>query len=399
MDFSNRNINFEILKQRAFNLRWAQVADGVIPLTAADPDFPTAPVVIEALQKFIGDGYFPYCPSEGYLFFREAIHHYFESRRGLKIPVDQILPVDSAAAGIAMVCQAILQKGDEAIVFNPVDFLFKYGIEAAGATAIPLDVPINPESEIDYYRLENLINNRTKILCLCNPLNPTGKVFQRHELVKIAEIAKRKNILIMSDEIWSDIVFSPMEYTSIGSLDEETSNLTITIHGFSKSYGLAGLRVGCVLTSNKEIFKKIFQASLHDSTVHGCNVLGQVAATAALEKGSEWLKLFLHHLQKMRNLCLEKIQEIPLVSSFSPQGCYLLLCNITQTQKTNLEIQKILLEQAKVAVVPGLPQWFGSGAEGYFRLCFSTSEEILNESFQRIKPIFQSIEETIHGEK
>lgn len=392
MRFNHSDINFDILKKRAFNLRWASLNDGVIPLTAADPDFPTAPVVVEALEKFISDGYFSYGPGEGYLFFRESIKKYFEKKRNFSAPVSQILPVDSAAAGIAMVCNALLKKGDEAIVFNPVDFLFKYCIEKAGAKAVHLQVSINPESEIDYSLLEYLINKNTKIICLCNPLNPTGKVFRRDELEKIAEIAIRNNIYILSDEIWSDIVFNPFLYTSIASLNEETSNRTITIHGFSKSYGLAGLRVGCVLTTNNELFTKIYMASLHESTVNGCNVLGQVAATAALEKGEDWLNSFLVHLQKMRDLCLKHISEMPQISAYTPQGCYLLLCDIRDTLKSNLDIQQLLMEQARVAVVPGLPKWFGSGAEGYFRLCFSTSEIVLTESFNRMKPVFELLQ-------
>lgn len=395
--FNHKNINFEILKERSFNLRWANVDNGVIPLTAADPDYPTAPVVVEAIQKFVSDGYFSYGPSEGFLFFRQAIERYFKEKRKINISSDQILPVDSAAAGISMVCQACLKIGDEAIVFNPVDFLFKYCIENAGGVSIPFEVPIDPSKELDYEKLESLITNRTRLICLCNPLNPTGKVFERSELEKIAEIAKRNKVIILSDEIWSDIVFSPNRFTSIASIDPETSNLTVTVHGFSKSYGLAGLRVGCVLTTNRELFKNIYNVSQHESTVNGCNVLGQVAASAALTDAGPWLSSFVHHLQKMRDFCLEQIQQIPLISAHSPQGCYLLFCQISETQKSSIEIQQLLLEGAKVAVVPGLPKWFGTKSDGFIRVCFSTSEETLREAFSRMNPVFESLKNQINS--
>ena len=390
--FGNEQINLEVLKNRAFNLRWAQVENGVIPLTAADPDFPTAPVILDAIHQFVSEGYFSYCPSEGYLFFREAISNYFFQKRNYSVSPETILPVDSAAAGIAMVCKATLEKGDEAIVFNPVDFLFKYCIENVGGVPISLEVSINPEEEIDYEKLKALISSKTKMICLCNPLNPTGKVFNQQELIKIAQIAKENQLLILSDEIWSDIVFEPHQFYSMGSINQEISEMTITVHGFSKSFGLAGLRVGCVATSNRALFKKIFAASLHDSTVHGCNALGQVAASAALTHAQPWLNDFVRHLQKMRDFCISQIEEMPNISCYTPQGCYLLFCNISGNGLSSTDLQQKMLINAKVAVVPGLPKWFGTAAEGYIRICFSTSEEVLKEAFHRMKPFFQNLQ-------
>jgi aspartate/methionine/tyrosine aminotransferase len=228
------------------------------------------------------------------------------------------------------------------------------------------------------------------MICLCNPINPTGKVFTKQELVEIAQIAKESNLIILSDEIWSDIVFSPHQYTSIASIDEETAARTITVSGYSKSYGLAGLRVGFVMASNDKLFKKLFEASGHASTVHGCNALAQVAATAALNECGEWLESFVTHLQKMRDLSIHEISNIPDFSCYSPQGCYLLFCNIEKTAFDSATLQRMLLEEAKVAVVPGLPRWFGDGAKGHIRICFSTSETLIKESFKRIREFMNS---------
>ena len=383
--FTDQTINYPLLRERAFNLRWANVPEGVIPLTAADPDFPSAPAIAEALNRFIRDRYFPYAPAEGYLFFREAISAFYERVRGFRISPELVLPVDSAAFGIAVACKAVLNQGDEAIVFDPVDFLFKYNIELAGATARALPIPLDPEAPIDLDKLRSLIGPRTKMICLCNPVNPTGKVFSREELVQIAAIAREFNLLILSDEIWSDIVFQPHIYTSVASLDEDTAMRTITVSGFSKSYGLAGLRAGMLMASDPDLFGRLREASLHHTTVHGCNVLAQVAATAALNECADWLSDFVNHLQQMRDLSLKEIESIPGFRVFAPQGCYLLFCNISQTGMESSALQSILLEKAKVAVVPGLPRWFGDKAEGHIRICFSTSEVLLKEAFGRIR--------------
>lgn len=383
-NFTNDSINFNLLKERAYNMRWAQVPEGVIPLTAADPDFPSAPQITEALTKFIKDRYFPYVPAEGYLFFREAIANFYEQNRNFKISPNRILPVDSAAFGIYIACKAVLSAGDEAIIFDPVDFLFKHCIEQVGATAKALPIPLDPTKPLDLQKLKNLLTPRTKMLCLCNPINPTGKVFTRDELETIANFALEHNLIILSDEIWSDIVFNPNIYTSIASISPEIAQKTITVSGYSKSYGLAGLRVGFVMASDANLFKVLFEASGHASTVHGCNALAQVAASTALNECAEWLGSFVVHLQKMRDLSLNLINSIPGFSCYSPQGCYLLFCNIEKTGFDSASLQTLLFEKAKVAVVPGLPRWFGEGASGHIRICFSTSELLLEEAFGRI---------------
>jgi len=388
--FEHKHINFEALNKKAYNLRWANVPEGVIPLTAADPDFPCAPEIAEDVQRYAAERYFSYAPAEGFLFFREAAAQFYASKRNYKVSPEYILPIDSAAFGIHLVCKTFLQPGDEAIIFDPVDFLFKFSIVDQGATAIPFKVPIDPIEELDYEKLESLISAKTKMICLCNPLNPTGKVFTKEELKKIGQIAVKHKLVIMSDEIWSDIVFSPSTYTSIAAIDSSIENHTIVINGFSKSYALAGLRIGMLATTNTEYFKKLFDASLHGATIHGANVLAQVAATTALTKCDNWLNEFIQHLHGIRALGMEKINQINGFSCYAPQGCYLFFCNITQTGYSSSELSDLLLEKAKVYVVPGLPRWFGDAAEGYIRICFSTSVEVFEEAMNRIKNTIQT---------
>jgi aspartate/methionine/tyrosine aminotransferase len=382
--FSSDTIDLKILKQRAFNLRWASQPDGVIPLTAADPDFPCAPEITEAISKYIKDRYLSYGPAQGLPALRESIANYYLDKRAFQINPDYILPVDSAAFGIYLVCKSFLKQGDEAIIFDPVDFLFRYSIESVGATAIPF--PINPvQQNIDVDLLEQLVSPKCKMICLCNPLNPSGKSFTKNELILIGDFAEKHNLIILSDEIWSDIIFTPNVYTSMASISETIANRTIIVHGFSKSYGLAGLRIGMLLSSNQKHFDLLFQNSLHQSTVHGVNMLSQVAAISALNDCGYWLDAFVKHLQKMRDLTVSCLNEMPGISCHLPEACYVAFPNITQTNKTSEELHRYLLDQAKLAIVPGLKQWFGEGADGYIRICFSTSEEILNEAMFRMK--------------
>jgi aminotransferase len=391
MIFDSSNVNLQILNKRAYNLRWATVPEGVIPLTAADPDFPCAPEIAEAIQHFSKDRYFCYGPADGLPEFKESVASYFQRHRNLSVTANMVLPVDSVAYGIYLTCKTFLTSpADEAIIFDPVDFLFRYSIETIGARAVPFPIAL-PQNTVDFDLLEGLITKNTRMLCLCNPLNPTGKVFSKNELLRIGELACKYNLILLSDEIWSDITFAPDVFTSIAALNSEISEKTITLTGFSKSHGLAGLRIGAIVTSNAAHFQRILTASLHQSTVHGANVLSQIAATAALNKCEYWLRDFVTHLTSMRDLCVKELSTIRGFKCYAPQGCYVAFPNISDTGMTSKEMHQLLLEKAKVAIVPGLKEWFGEGAVKHIRLSFATSELILKDALTRIKTAIHSL--------
>jgi aminotransferase len=383
-------IDLPILRRRAYNLRWATVPGDVIPLTAADPDMPCAPQIAEAIARFASERYFSYGAPEGMPEFRESMAVYFQNRRQIPASAGWIFPVDSAAFGIYLTCKAFLKAGDEAILFDPVDFLFRYAIEGASAHAVSFAIPAG-DAPVEFDRLEKLINKRTRMICLCNPLNPTGKVFSRQELQQFGALAVKYDLIILSDEIWSDIVYFPHVYTSIASLDGAIRDRTITITGFSKSYGLAGLRIGAVMAANSKHYNLLLNASLHKSTVHGANLLSQVAAAAALNECAGWLQEFLKHLHRMRDLCVAKLNSIRGVGCITPQGCYVAFADITGTGLSSGEMQELLFNEARVAVVPGLAEWFGEGAGGHIRLSFATSEDILTQALERIKTTIERL--------
>lgn len=382
--FDPYHVDLDILKQRAYNHRWAEVPEGVIPLTAADPDLPCAPAIADAIARYAKDRYFSYGPAEGLPRFKEAVADHYQTYRYVNAQPAHVLAIDTAAYGIYLTCQTLLAQGDEAIIFDPVDFLFRYGIEAAGATAVPFGVPQSPGT-VDFDLLEGLITPRCKLLCLCNPLNPTGKVFTTHELQAFADLADRHDLLILSDEIWSDIVFSPARFTSIAAISESSRRRTILINGFSKSYGLAGLRIGSLVAPDQDIYQQLLVTSRHTSTVHGANTIGQIAAVAALTEGQDWLSEFVRHLHKMRDLTVARLSALPGITCRPPEGCYLAFANISGTGMSAEAYQSSILEAARVMIVPGSRQWFGDGAKNHIRISFATSAAILNEAFDRIE--------------
>lgn len=383
MVFQSNHLELSILRKQSYNLRWAEQPVDVIPLTAADLDLPVAEPIVRAIQDAASKNCFNYGPATGLPIFKQALSNHYYNRRQISLPPDLFLPIDSAAYGVYLTCKTLLNPGDEAIIFDPVDFLFRHSIESVGAKAVTFSTPAE-QSTIDFELIKPLINSHTKMICLCNPLNPTGKVFTRKELMQLAEIAREYQLYVLSDEVWSDIVFEPNVFTSIASIDDEISQLTVTVTGFSKSFGLAGLRVGAIFTANRKLYQKLLDNSGHLSTIHGVNVLAQIAATAALNECQSWKKEFLKHLEKMRDLSIQKLNEMPGVQCLAPQGCFVAFANIKDTGLSSEKMHQYLLQRARVAVVPGLQEWFGAGAEGHIRISFATSEEILSEALSRI---------------
>lgn len=388
--FSDGDINMSALRQRAFNLRWASVEPGVIPLTAADPDFQCAPEIVAAIERYSKERTFSYGPPGGILSFRKTIAAMLQERRNIFTNENCILPVDSAAQGMFIIAKHCLQPGDEAIIFDPVDFLFKTAVENAGATALffPIDVTTG---KYDLEKLRSLITPNTKLLCICNPLNPSGKVFTKQELSELGTVALENGLKIMSDEIWSDIVFPGNTYTSIASISKELAAITYTVYGFSKSFGLAGLRVGYIISPDEKENQALLLTSQMNTTAYGVSTVSQVAAEAAYNECWYWVNDFVTHLTRMRDYVVGELNAMKNISCHMPQGCYVVFPEIKATGLKSTELAAYILKEAKVAVVPGAAQWFGPGAEGHIRLCFSTSETILKKAMERMKVAMEKL--------
>jgi aspartate/methionine/tyrosine aminotransferase len=381
--FSDDAVPLALLRQRAYNLRWATQPPDVIPLTAADPDFQTAPVIREALADFARSGVYSYGPAEGLPEFRRACADMFARRKGMPIVADQVLAVDSAAAGMLHVARLVIRPGDEAIVFDPVDFLFKASVEAAGGTVklLPVD-PITGALDLD--ALPRLLTARTRLLGVCNPLNPVGRVLTPAELRVLGEFAVAHDLWIMNDEIWSDIVHAPHVFTSLPTLSSAIAARCFTVYGFSKTFGLAGLRVGAVIAPDLERFEALVETSLARTTMTGVSTLSQVAAMAACDSGWPWAEEFLAHLTRMRDLGVEALRAVPGVSIRPPEGTYVLFPRVAELGVDVETLCASLRTEARVAVVPGAARWFGPGAEGHLRICLATSEGILTEGLRRL---------------
>ncbi|MCJ7933860.1 MAG: pyridoxal phosphate-dependent aminotransferase [Chryseobacterium sp.] len=380
--FTNNDINFEALKRKAYNGRWAALEDGIIPLTAADPDFRTAPEIEEGIIEYIKDGYLSYGPFSGLPEFKRNVAEHFNTEKSGSFSPDNILAVNSAAQGMFLIASYVLKPGEEAIILDPVDFLFKKSVEAVGGKVrlCPVDTVTG---DIDFEKLAASITPKTKLISICNPHNPLGKVYSKETLKKISEIASAHDLWVMSDEIWSDIVYDQREFHTYSSVSEEAKRKSFTVYGFSKSFGIAGLRIGAVLCNDQEIFDDFIEKSNFNSTIEGVSTLSQIAASVALEKAKPWYREFLSHLQSNRDLAFKILSRSEILSPNLPEATFVLFPKIKNGLSSD-EFTRHVLHHGKVAIVPGSERWFGKGAEGHVRICFSTSQEILEEGLNRI---------------
>lgn len=379
--FGDDAVRLDLLRHRAFNLRWAELPLDVIPLTAADPDFPAAPVIRQAVADYTSSGVFSYGPAGGLPLFRESVSRYLDSRQ-CSVPPAGVIAVNSAAAGLAMVAQHWLAPGDEAIVFDPVDFLFAHVVRAAGA--IPVSWRVTREGALDLVGLERLITPRTRMVCVCNPHNPLGRCFTRAELEVLGEFCTARGLRILSDEIWSEIVYAPAKFTSMLALSPAVAANTVVVHGFSKAFALAGLRIGYVAMCSADACAEMLAASQHPSTVDGAATLSQVAAAAAYDHALPWLDGFLRHLQARRDQVVMALRAVPGLEVIVPDATYVVFVRLPPAVGDVEACVQRLREEFRVAVVPGSSRWFGDAAVGHFRLCFATSEALLTQGLERL---------------
>ena len=394
--FSDNIVRLDLLRERAFNMRWAQQPADVIPLTAADPDFPVCPAIQEQLVRYVRDGVLSYGPPEGLPQFRESIARWMHETRHMACTAEEVFATDSAASGMAVLARASLSQGEEVLIPDPVDFLLHHTVQRAGA--VPVRVRVEPGTSAEEFirGMESRLTGRTRMLWLCNPHNPLGVVYSREWQQRVAEWAISRGLRIVSDEIWSDIVYTPHRHVSLASISPEIARNTVTVYGFSKNFALAGLRVGCLICPDPEWRKEIIAASDAESTVYGVSVLSQVAVVAALNDGREWLAQFVQHLQAQRDYVVNRLAKWPGVTVEPPQGTYVIFPDVRSLSDDSETLCQQLREQARVALVPGAPRWFGPGASGHLRICFATSRRILQEAFDRLEPVVKQIANDRH---
>jgi len=348
----------------------------VVNFAGGEPDFDTPADIKKAAIKAIDSGFTKYTPSIGTLELREAIAKKFQKDNNLQYDASQIAVGCGAKHSVFSVIQVLTDVGDEVLIPSPYWVSYPEMVKIAGAT--PKVIPTSSETnfKITPQQLEKSINPKTKLLILNSPSNPTGMVYLKNELEKIAEICVKHNVYVLSDEIYEKLIYDVPAYTSIASLGKEIYDLTVTINGVSKAYSMTGWRIGYA-AGPKEIMSFIKKLQDH-STSNPCSI-SQMAALEALNAPEETIEAMRSEFHQRRDIVTAALDEIPEISYIKPEGAFYVFCDISKLGQS-MEVAKQILNDVNVAIIPGE----GFGAPGYVRLSFATSVERIQEGIKRI---------------
>ncbi|MDO4165641.1 MAG: MalY/PatB family protein [Bacteroides sp.] len=378
------NMNFdEIIPRRGTNsYKWdSATSDDILPMWVADMDFRTAPAIIEALQQRVAHGIFGYTrvPDAYY----ESVIHWFSHRHGWKIERDWMIYTSGVVPALSAIIKALTTPGDGVLVQTPVYNCFFSSIRNNGCTIVsnPL-VRIGNTYVIDYEDLEQkAVNPKTRLMLLCNPHNPAGRVWTREELERIGDICLRHGVTVVSDEIHCELVYPGHTYTPFASLSERFLNNSITCLSPSKAFNMAGLQIANIVSSDADVLRKIDRA-ININEVCDVNPFGITATIAAYNEGEEWLSQLIDYLYQnylyMKHFCTEYLPHFPLTDL---QGTYLVWMDCRTLGIPSEELEEQLTEKAKLWLNAGT--MYGPEGEGFMRWNIACPRTALVEGLKR----------------
>lgn len=357
----------------------ARSKENVISLTVGEPDFQTPKKIIDVSNKYFSMGYTKYTPNSGLDVLKDAIAEKYEPVLGREIdPATQVIVTVGGQEALVVAMQVILNPGDEVLICTP--HYPSYVYQAAICHSKPVFVPTKEENgwvpEID--TLRSKITDKTKMLVLTSPCNPTGGEIDRDSLEKIAAICKEKEIVVIADEVYKEIRYSDEPYCSIGSIPG-MEELTLVVNSFSKTYAMPGWRMGYAI-GPKWIVEQM--PKTHDVTVSCVCAPFQYAGAFALKNCDDEVAEMRETYRRRKDIVYQGINAIDGLSAIEPKGAFYLFFNIKETGMTSDDFAFRLLDEESVAIVPGTG--FGDAGEGYMRLTYAASDDSLKEALERL---------------
>jgi cystathionine beta-lyase len=369
-------------------IKWRHYAEDVLPMWVADMDFASPEPVIRALHERVEHGIFGYPAgvdgrADQLSDLRQLIMERLERLYGWQVEPEALIFLPGVVTGFNLACHALAAPGGNVLIQPPVYFPFLTAAGHAGMARQDALLQRNPDGSygIDWEGFEAAITPETRLFILCNPHNPVGRVFTREELGRMAEICLRKGVILCSDEIHCDLIYTGHRHTPLASLDPEIARRTITLMAPSKTFNLPGLQCAFAIIPDPEL-RKQYRLSTK-GLVGWVNLMGLTAAEAAYAGGQEWLDQLLAYLEANRDFLFEFVKaELPALSMAKPEGTYLAWLDCREAGIEGNPF-KFFLEKARVALADGA--MFGSGGEGFVRLNFGCPRATLQESLERMK--------------
>lgn len=369
--------------RRFFDL--AAGMEGVISLGVGEPDFITSWSVREAAILSLEKGYTSYTANAGLLELREEIAAYMANSFHVSYsPEKEIIVTVGASQALDIAMRAILDPGDEVIIVEPSFVSYAPLVDLAGGKAVIVESKKENDFKVLPEDLERAISSRTKAILLCSPNNPTGTMLTKDDLVQIARIAEKHDLLVLSDEIYAELSYDD-PFVSLAAI-EGMRERTILISGFSKGFAMTGWRLGFVCAP-----EELTQAMLkiHQYAMMCAPTMAQYGALEALRNGSDDVREMRKSYRRRRNYFVQSLNELGL-DCHMPGGAFYAFPSIKSTGLTSEQFAERLLLEEKVAVVPG--NVFGDSGEGHIRCSYASSMEQLQEAMNRIKRFIEKLQ-------
>jgi len=361
----------------------------VLPMWIADMEFRSPQPVIEAIKKANEHGIYGYTsrPDSYY----QAIIDWMERRHNWKVKKDWLAFSPGVVPALSFIIRAFTQPGDKVVVQPPVYYPFFRVIENNGCHVVnnPLKLS-NKKYFIDWEDLERKVDDpRVKLLILCSPHNPVGRVWQKEELIILGEICLKHHIIVVSDEIHADILFKGYRHIPFASISPAFAHNSITCTAPSKTFNLAGLQTSTIIIPNKKYYK-IYNNILDSLALDENNVFGLVALEAAYRDGEEWLEQLLSYLNENLEFLMKYFKErIPKIKVIKPEGTYLVWLDYRQLGLSAKDLNNFMIKKAGVALDDG--HWFGAEGKGFMRINIACPRSFLEEGLKRIEKAVNSL--------
>ncbi|QEZ67549.1 pyridoxal phosphate-dependent aminotransferase [Paraclostridium bifermentans] len=351
--------------------------DDIIPMWIADMDFKTCDEITKALQNKLSTGNLGYDTVNGYY---ESVVKWMRDRHNVEINVEDVVYTPGVVTAINFLLKILIKENDKVLVQSPVYHSFFRVLNENKCDVVQSELFIkNNRYEIDFDEFENKISTGVKVLILCNPHNPIGRVWTKEELEKIVEICESYKVFIISDEIHSDLVFKGYKHTSLTTVAPYYKDNIVTLTAPSKTFNLAGLYVSNAIITDEKLrnrYKELFSTTP--------NVLGAEALIAAYNKGETWLEELLEYIENNYNYVLNFVNEnIPKIKVIKQEGTFLTWLDCRELGLSDDELERFFLEEAKLALSNGTA--FGKGGSGFMRMNIGCPISTVKEALDRLK--------------
>lgn len=372
-----------IPRHGSHSYKWESAGEDILPMWVADMDFRTAPVVVEALQRRVAHGIYGYTrvPQTYY----DAIMNWFSNRHAWQVKQEWMIYTTGVVPAISAIIKALTSVGDRVLVQTPVYNCFFSSIRNNGCEAIVNPLIYRDKTyQIDFIDLEKkAADPQTKLLLLCNPHNPAGRVWTRQELTCIGEICLRNHVRVVADEIHCELTFPGHDYIPFASISDELLKQSVTCTSPSKAFNLAGLQIANIFCADEEIRRKIDKA-ININEVCDVNPFGVEGLIAAYQEGAEWLDELRNYLSANYSYLKAYFEQyLPQFPVTQLEGTYLAWIDCRTLKRSSAEIEQLLIQKGKVWVNAG--SLYGEAGEGFIRINIACPRQLLTEGLDRLR--------------